>query len=1049
MSSLAARREASRGRQLQKLQMPVPLRRSLSGGTTPGCPSSPNGSPSRTYRQLWLTGASTPAGSTARASPLSPCSPGPSQPASSATTPRLVSVTVVSSPSSLQQRQPQVIRATPCGPASTSASATPLATVRAHAASAPSSAVTPPANRRNPWAAPVFRSRASLPSRCFTREDPACPASWMPSRTTPASYAKSPTASTRSTLAASTCGQEEEVYDWTPKTRSTDLLVDAVTPTATVITAGFPQPRVGGEQPALTTPVWANAVPVTSAVPSSVSHVTTLTREASLSPSISIAATPSGGATPAPPAYDSRAAGPLATTYGARPLFFPLSEASLPAGPPLPGLNGVVGGADPNSEEERKSLRMALRRYKAHLQEQIMTAEEVIQEINPWNWSCSTPSVGSSFAFTSVPAKARMARSLSPEAHCSAWPSIAATVVPKAASVVAPGGSAVGTPPTAAWTLPARMMSSLSAGKLVARRALEAALESSAPLQSAPTKVRSPDTGSAPEELKPSSRQLPPRPPEGVRQRHRSQEPAPRVPDEEGDGAGLNFSPQSQRRPLSCCTSRAVSRSATPEPPPSRQPRSAPVSGTWSSRLRAALRAARNAGLDDSDSMVARAEALLRSEDLIKSAVRADIKKALADFEDARLVGDLRRLREIKELLGQIVDSRAEAAGLPEAELREAERHRRKVHNAIEDVKGHVRVFCRLRPLSDRELEQGDAEAVRVVDSMRLEVPRCGVFTFDSVFAPGSQEDVFEDCRDLVQSAVDGHNVTIFAYGQTGAGKTYTLYGSAGEEGIAGRAISELFEVVERLRPKHSVQVTASMFELHRNRLVDLLRLPQRRNAGNSPPSSPKLSLRSCSEGGVQVDRLIERDVKDAPELKRLLARGLSGRTVAANAVNAESSRSHLLFTIKVSSTDLQTQEVLSGKILLCDLGGSERLKKTEATGEQLKEAIEINRSLTALGDVIEAVAERRRQIPYRNHKLTQLLQDSLGGTSKTLMFVNCSPAESNLQETTMSLGYAVRAKRIANTTAMSPVLRARRGLRPGASSRASSRAASPVAGYR
>jgi len=127
---------------------------------------------------------------------------------------------------------------------------------------------------------------------------------------------------------------------------------------------------------------------------------------------------------------------------------------------------------------------------------------------------------------------------------------------------------------------------------------------------------------------------------------------------------------------------------------------------------------------------------------------------------------------------------------------------------------------------------------------------------------------------------------------------------------------------------------------------------------------------------------------------------------------------------------DLGTHDSFTGKILLCDLGGSERLKKTEATGDQMKEAIEINRSLTALADVIEAVAERRKQVPYRNHKLTQLLQDSLGGTAKTLMFVNCSPAESNLQETQMSLSYASRAKGIINTQAPhSPSMSCRRGI--------------------
>merc|ERR1719159_1929463 len=138
-------------------------------------------------------------------------------------------------------------------------------------------------------------------------------------------------------------------------------------------------------------------------------------------------------------------------------------------------------------------------------------------------------------------------------------------------------------------------------------------------------------------------------------------------------------------------------------------------------------------------------------------------------------------------------------------------------------------------------------------------------------------------------------------------------------------------------------------------------------------------------------------------------------RTVAATAMNSESSRSHLILIIRVFSKNRTTGEQLKGKILFVDLAGSERLKKSEVTGDMQKEAIEINKSLTALGDVIEALTKNSKVIPYRNHKLTQLMQDSLGGTAKTLMFVNCSPASSNEDETTMSLKYATRAKKITN----------------------------------
>merc|ERR1711920_861574 len=146
------------------------------------------------------------------------------------------------------------------------------------------------------------------------------------------------------------------------------------------------------------------------------------------------------------------------------------------------------------------------------------------------------------------------------------------------------------------------------------------------------------------------------------------------------------------------------------------------------------------------------------------------------------------------------------------------------------------------------------------------------------------------------------------------------------------------------------------------------------------------------------------------------MERGNEQRHVAETSMNKESSRSHLLLMIKIVSVNKETRDQLRGKILMCDLAGSERLKKSEVTGDAQKEAIEINKSLTALGDVIEALTKKQKQVPYRNHKLTQLMQDSLGGSAKTLMFVNCSPANSNADETLMALKYAQRAKKITNT---------------------------------
>jgi kinesin family protein C2/C3 len=304
------------------------------------------------------------------------------------------------------------------------------------------------------------------------------------------------------------------------------------------------------------------------------------------------------------------------------------------------------------------------------------------------------------------------------------------------------------------------------------------------------------------------------------------------------------------------------------------------------------------------------------------------------------------------------------------------------------------------------------------MDDMSLKLGDDGTSTFDSVFSPGTQGEVFDECRDMVQSAVDGRNATIFTYGQTGAGKTYTMFGEAGvdhgegsgrsgskaasNEGVAFQAISELFAIVDRVAERRKIAVKASVVELYNNRVFDLL----------NPSDTSQDASQSHRE-----DHVSKTEVHQAEELKALLRRGLRRRTTAAHAMNRTSSRSHLIFSIDVTSCLCgETDDALSGKIVLCDLGGAERIKRTGVTGAQQKEAIEINKSLTALGNVIEAVAKKQKQIPYREHKLTQLMQDSLGGTAKVTMLVNCSPASADAHQTMMALKYASRVKQIVNT---------------------------------
>lgn len=392
-------------------------------------------------------------------------------------------------------------------------------------------------------------------------------------------------------------------------------------------------------------------------------------------------------------------------------------------------------------------------------------------------------------------------------------------------------------------------------------------------------------------------------------------------------------------------------------------------------------------------------------------------------------------IREAKQALEAQIQV-ARQAGLPNIALREAEARRRRLHNAIEDIKGSIRVFCRVRPLSKREKDLGDTEVTKALDSMTLAVEASAMsfnhddaqFSFDAVFTPGTQEEVFADCADLVQSALDGYNVTIFAYGQTGAGKTFTMYGAPGNEGTAPRTIGELFRLIERDSERMNITVMASMMELYRNELVDLLlEKPSERkkpalarsqtmalDGALKKDALPKLNVHTDPRSGhVHIEHLTEVHVTTAEGLLKVLEQGNKQRTVAATAMNSESSRSHLVLIIQIVCVNRETHEQTRGKIILVDLAGSERLKKSEVTGDMQKEAIEINKSLTALGDVIEALTKGAQHVPYKNHKLTLVMSDALGGSSKTLMFVNCSPASSNLDETTMSLKYATRAKSI------------------------------------
>ncbi|OMO50800.1 hypothetical protein CCACVL1_30241 [Corchorus capsularis] len=365
----------------------------------------------------------------------------------------------------------------------------------------------------------------------------------------------------------------------------------------------------------------------------------------------------------------------------------------------------------------------------------------------------------------------------------------------------------------------------------------------------------------------------------------------------------------------------------------------------------------------------------------------------------------------IPELNKMILAVQALVAQCEDLKLKfnEEQAMRKKLHNQIEEAKGNIRVFCRCRPLSKVEASNGHAT---VVDFSAAKDGDIGILTgsstkktfkFDRVYTPkDDQVDVFVDASPMVTSVLDGYNVCIFAYGQTGTGKTFTMEGTEQNRGVNYRTLEQLFKIVEERKEISTYSIFVSVLEVYNEQIRDLLA---------TAPTTKRLEIRQASEGFHHVPGLVEAKVENTKEVWDVLQVGNNARAVGSNNVNEHSSRSHCMLCIMVRANNLITGECTKSKLWLVDLAGSERLARTEVQGERLKEAQNINRSLSALGDVISALATKSSHIPYRNSKLTHLLQDSLGGDSKTLMFLQISPSEQDLGETLSSLNFASRVR--------------------------------------
>eukprot|EP00930_Biecheleria_cincta_P002656 TRINITY_DN103658_c0_g1_i1.p1 TRINITY_DN103658_c0_g1~~TRINITY_DN103658_c0_g1_i1.p1 ORF type:complete len:593 (-),score=115.83 TRINITY_DN103658_c0_g1_i1:106-1884(-) len=345
----------------------------------------------------------------------------------------------------------------------------------------------------------------------------------------------------------------------------------------------------------------------------------------------------------------------------------------------------------------------------------------------------------------------------------------------------------------------------------------------------------------------------------------------------------------------------------------------------------------------------------------------------------------------------------------------------RRLHNGYSNLKGNIRVFCRFRPKLAGEADGlsniqywKDEQHVTLSSELQKSVTglsshsRSWEFSFDRVFSPSAgQADIFDEISLLVQSALDGYRVAIFAYGQTGGGKTYTMDGPQVENaapetrGVIPRTVDLIFQEVSELSHKGwNFSVNCTLLEVYNEGVYDIL--APRSAANQRPPTS--------------TDQFVSKQVENASAVHRLLAKAARERHVAATACNDRSSRSHAVFQLSIDGRRAAEggEQRVSGLLSLVDLAGSERVEKSQVTGERLKEAQCINKSLSALGDVVEALARRGAEssnaschVPYRNSRLTMLLKESLGGESKALMFVNVSPCQQQLAETLSSLRFA------------------------------------------
>ncbi|KAG1959895.1 kinesin heavy chain [Pimephales promelas] len=330
-----------------------------------------------------------------------------------------------------------------------------------------------------------------------------------------------------------------------------------------------------------------------------------------------------------------------------------------------------------------------------------------------------------------------------------------------------------------------------------------------------------------------------------------------------------------------------------------------------------------------------------------------------------------------------------------------------------------VKVMCRFRPLNESEITRGDKYIPKFKGEDTVVITG-KPYIFDRVLPPNTtQEQVYDACaKQIVKDVLDGYNGTIFAYGQTASGKTHTMEGQLHNPqlmGIIPRISQDIFDHIYSMDENLEFHIKVSYFEIYLDKIRDLLDV-----------SKTNLAVHEDKNRVPFVKGCTERFVSSPEDVMDVIDEGKTNRHVAVTNMNEHSSRSHSIFLINIKQENVETEKKLSGKLYLVDLAGSEKVSKTGAEGSVLDEAKNINKSLSALGNVISALAEgTKTHVPYRDSKMTRILQDSLGGNCRTTIVICCSPSVFNEAETKSTLMFGQRAKTIKNTVSVNMELTA------------------------